>query len=178
MIKFVSNLWLKLRVYWSNFRNKNNLKDCEVKEHFYTPYALSTFVGRIYSNFEYTYDGITDLFDSMKFPAECYHRISTSIFKDDCDGFHAAVYHMAAKNDFQTCLLTYVTSDIISSHTVTLIKYLNKYWIIDYNQLLSANTLEQVLKQVLDRRKSKLLCYNLVKYNYSTFKYEIMKEEI
>ena len=152
--------------------------DCPVSSKLDTPYMILGFATKMYNNFEYTYDGISDLFDSMKFPAECYNRLVTSIFKDDCDGFHAAVYHIAYKNKLETYLLTYVTKTLIGSHTVCLIKYLDRYWVVDYNSLLVKDSLEGVLNETIKRRHEELLTYNLTEFNYNSGKYEIVEKEI
>lgn len=178
MVKCLAELWLKLRVKWSNYRNKDNIVNLDVEEKVDLAYSLAALASAWYNNFEYTYDGIRDLFDSMKFPAECYYRIKTSIFKDDCDGFHAALYHVAKQNKLQAYLLTYINTTLIKSHTVVLIKQLNKYWLLDYTTMLSDDTLEKVLDKALKRRHVELLTYNLVGYNYETGKYEVIEEEV
>ena len=178
MVKYLANLWLKLRVSWSNYRNRDNIVNIAVDEKINIAYSLASLGHAWYSNFEYTSDGIRDLFDSMRFPAECYYKIKTSIFKDDCDGFHAALYHVATQNKLDAYLLTYVNTTLIKSHTVVLIKQLNKYWVVDYTTMISDDTLSGVIDKVLKRRNVELLTYNLVKFNYNKGKYETVEEEI
>lgn len=178
MLKLICKLWLRIRVFWSNIRNKNNLKDCEVEGTFETPSSIVEEAKKYYHNFEYVPDGWDDLFDSMKFPAECYQRLINTVFKDDCDGYHAAMYHIAKKKGFNSCLLTYIPTDIKEGHTVVLIKYLSRYWILDYDKVLVNNTLEDVLNDTLKRRRVELVSYNLVDFDYSKSKYRIRKGEI
>lgn len=178
MIRLLANLWLKLRVYWSNYKNKKNIVNLYVEEKVHSPYELTKWAHEWYKNFEYTYDGIEDLFDSMRFPAECYYRIKTSILKDDCDGFHAALYHIAIESHLVAYLLSYVDSKIINSHTVIIIKYLGRYWLIDYDSMIVDDTLEDLLKKQENRRKIEIIAHNLVEFDYDSAKYRIVKEEI
>lgn len=178
MLKLICKLWLRFRVYWSNLKNKNDLKDCDVDGVFETPASIAEWMNRFYHNFEYTPDGWEDLFDSMRFPAECYQRITSKVFRDDCDGYHAAMYHIAKKKGFECCLLTYIPTEIKEGHTVVLIKYLNRYWILDYNKVLVNNTLKEVLDDTLRRRKVELVAYNLVDFDYDKSKYVLRKEKI
>lgn len=178
MIRWLASLWLKLRVVWSNYKNRNNIVNLYVDEKIYSPYELTKWAREWYNNFDYTYDGINDLFDSMRYPAECYYRIKTSVFKDDCDGFHAALYHVVTENNLNAYLLTYVDTKIINSHTVLLIKYFDRYFLFDYDNMISDNTLDGLLIKQENRRKVKILKYNLVVFNYTKGKYEIVKEEV
>ena len=56
---------------------------------------------RIHSNFTWTEDGIDQLKDAIRPPAQCYSDAINSHLDDDCDGFHSALYHIMS----QTSLL-------------------------------------------------------------------------
>ena len=178
MISFLANLWLRLRVYWSNYRNKNNITDCQVLGKFDTPFMILGFAVKMYNNFSYTYDDVSELFDSMRYPAECYKRLVNGVFKDDCDGFHAALYHLSIKSGLDAYLLTYITTNIVDSHTVLLIKYYDRYCVIDYTSLISKDSFDEVLKATVDRRHKEEVAHNIVKFNYEQNKYEIVGKEI
>ena len=152
--------------------------DYEVEGVYETPASIAESMDSLYKYFEYTPDGITDLFDSMRFPAECYKKLITSVFKDDCDGFHAAMYHVAKKKGFDAYLLTYIPTDIKEGHTVVLIKYLSRYWILDYDKVLVNNSIEEVLNDTVNRRKVELVAYNITEFDYDKGKYVIRKEPI
>ena len=170
-------LWLKLRVKWSNFINKDDIRDYHVTEVFTTLKGLKEAIVNLYNNFEYTYDKASELFDSMHSPAQCYYNCYNGKLKDDCDGFHAAAYHILSKNRFNCYLLTYITTKLIDSHTVLMFKRMNKYYICDYYNYYSADTFEGVFDQLLAARKTTARCYNIIKYNYNEGKYIIVEGE-
>ena len=104
LIKLFAEFWLVARVYWSNYRNTNNLVKCPVEQDLdlSTVSKLAKYINKAYSKFTYTYDGPDELFDSMRFPAQCYYeQFVKGSLRDDCDGFHSALYHVMS----QTSLL-------------------------------------------------------------------------
>ena len=82
---------------------------------------------KLYNRFTYSYDGIDELFDCMRKPAQCYLDSCKNNWEDDCDGFHAALYHIYYKNGYDPYLLTMILPEkIFESHTICVIKNKNQ----------------------------------------------------
>ena len=117
------NLWIKcLRYEWSALRFKNSIK--QLDEGVYKEYIPSSLLQvkrvaeEVHNRFQYTPDNISHLYDAMDSPASCWQKaFEDSPLKDDCDGFHAALYWAVSFN-FDCGLLTVVTSNIKDSHTI------------------------------------------------------------
>lgn len=166
---------LKWRVLWSNIRNKNNIIDYHVDEKIIDfRYDVLKIARILYKNFQYTYDNATELFDSMRYPAQCYLDYKQGKLKDDCDGFHAAMYYILENNNFDCCLLTYVPKKVTDSHTVLLIKYINRIFKLDYRTLTSYNSVDNLISE-LEKKHGTLISYNLVKFNKTKKWYIINK---
>ena len=89
----------------------------------------------IYSRFEWTQDGFNRLYDSIDTPASCWIRaFENPPLKDDCDGYHAALY-WAVSFCFSCRLLTVATRNIKDSHTVMVIHHNNQYRLANYTYL-------------------------------------------
>lgn len=165
MFKFIFDSILKNRVKWSNFRNKDNLVDCEVDEVVTRPIELASIGKKIDAKFTYQYDGPTELFDSMRFPAQCYTDYKNGLLKDDCDGFHAALYHVAEKNSFDSYLLTYIPTKLSKSHTVLLVKHEGYYYVFDYRVLRAkSKDINEIIKTIETKCKVNIISYNFVKF--------------
>ena len=108
IIKIVNWMW----VMWSNLRWGKAKKiypllsiDLISKKDIHCSYDVIKFckeaATRIYSNFTWTDDGIDQLKDAIRPPAQCYSDAIDSHLNEDCDGFHSALYHIMS----QTSLL-------------------------------------------------------------------------
>lgn len=168
MIKTLCKIWLILRVYWSNFRNRSDIKDYAVGKVSTAP-EMAARARSMYQKFRYKYDDFTELFDSMHTPAYCYKMCVTSILEDDCDGFHAALYHLAKSSGFECYLLTYISNPITSSHTILLFKYESRWYIIDYTTMLSYIDEHSIIEDLEDRKGIKIISWNLVEFNNNKF---------
>lgn len=158
--------WLKLRVEWSNIRNKNNLLDYPVDEQVRDmtfSYDVFRIAKTVYNYFTYAVDGISELLDSMRYPAQCYHDYKQGLLKDDCDGFHACMYHIVQSNGFDCALLTYMVPKLTESHTVLVMKRQDNYYKLDYRKIYTYNSFEDIISEL--EKKQPLLGYNLVKFN-------------
>ena len=174
MIKFLSKWWLKERVSWSNKRHSNDIKDFPIDEtNIYTPYNVISFASEYYLKFKYTRDNWDELFDAMHSPAYCYKELKEGLLKDDCDGWHSALLHLCEKSGITAYLMTFVTKDIVGSHTVLVMKFNNKYWMINYNIMYSTDTFTRLYNR-LDLAYH-IVSYNFIKYNYDTGEYEIVE---
>ena len=173
LIKLFAKFWLVARVYWSNYKNTSNLTKCPVEQDLdlSTVSKLAKYIDKAYSKFTYTYDGFDELFDSMRFPAQCYYeQFVKGSLRDDCDGFHASAYHLAQAYGYNAYILTYMTANLIDSHTVLAIKKNNSWYKIDYGRLTSGKTIEDLIKV------KNVIAYNLVKFDYRQKKWLIVKE--
>lgn len=165
----LTKAWLKLRITWSNTKNKRNLVDMPIVELINTPKELETISKKLYKNFYYTYDNIDQLGDSQRFPAQCYKELKDGCLKDDCDGYHAALYHIANKRGIKCYLLTYITKSLVDSHTVLLMHYGGRYYKLDYDRLSSADTIKKLITK-------DIYCWNLTQFDYDKKKWVIVDE--
>ena len=179
MIKSLGKLWLKLRVSWSNIRNRDNLGDCVVIKDKVTPSDIYKFAEDHYCDFVYKYDSATELFDSMRFPAQCYKElVIDQKLEDDCDGWSAAMYHLAVKNGFVPYVLSYVTSKVTKSHSVLVFKYGVGYYLIDYDNWGKFKKFDSIIESLEMKYKTEILCYNLVEFDYENKKWVIKEGDI
>ena len=172
LIKLFANFWLVARVYWSNYKNAGNIADYDVEDNLdlSTVSKLAKYIDKSYSKFTYTYDGPDELFDSMRFPAQCYYdQFVKGILRDDCDGFHSSAYHIATRYGYDAYILTYMTSHLIDSHTVLEIRKNNSLYKIDYSRLITGKTIDDLIKG------KNVIAYNLVKFNYKQKKWYIVE---
>ena len=172
LIKLFANFWLVARVYWSNYKNIGNLVDYDVEDNLdlSTVSKLAKYIDKSYSKFTYTYDGPDELFDSMRFPAQCYYdQFVKGSLRDDCDGFHSSAYHIATKYGYDAYILTYMTSNLIDSHTVLAIRKNNLWYKIDYGRLTTGKTIDDLIQG------KNVIAYNLVKFNYKQKRWYIIE---
>lgn len=143
MKKQLSQIWVsQLRYRWSAIRHAQSVKVL-TQEQFnkYKPFipkslnSIKNIAKEINNRFQYTNDSWDRLYDSIDSPASCVLRtFENPPLKDDCDGFHSALYWFVSHN-FECRLLTTVTEDIKNSHTLLLLKYNQEYYYIDYTYL-------------------------------------------
>lgn len=143
MIEPLSKIWVKqMRYKWSSIRHKDSPKhftqEQQQKYKILIPKTLKMvhhLSQEIYHRFQYTNDSWDRLYDSIDSPASCVLKaFENPPLKDDCDGFHSALYWFVSHN-FDCRLLTTVTQDIKNSHTLLLLKHNKKYYYIDYTYL-------------------------------------------
>ncbi len=150
-LKWVSNL----RYRWSRFRHRNSPKTSFLRQDL-IPQNFSDIqrtAKELYKHFEYTLDDITRLYDSVDTPASCWNRAFTERLKDDCDGFHSALY-WAVSQRFDCYLLTLVTKDIINSHSLLVVNYNGKKYFVDYTHVSNAyEGLRTLIKGVVKYRR-------------------------
>ena len=79
---------------------------------------------KVMDAFDYKHDGAEELGDSVPPPAEMYRQMSEGHFADDCDGYHACLYHLADKNGIFCRLLSVLSAVNKRGHCVLL--YLNR----------------------------------------------------
>lgn len=162
LIKF----WLKFRLFWSKWRWRKAVTEYPLAErhifHGMTPEELYVFIlnltNELHAKFKYTYDDITQLADSMKPPAQCYKEfIENGKLEDDCDGYHALLYHILTENRIECALATAVpTNKIIDGHTFLAFRLNSHICIVDYSFMKSYNTdFENAIQQYYNERHNK-----------------------
>lgn len=133
-------------------------------------------VKRLYGKFVWTADSPVYLFDLMRTPAQCYGDFAKKgKLRDDCDGFHAAIYH--ALHDYYECyLITCMTTPVSKSHTMLIFKYKTLWYLVDYANVKSAgSTIEEVISFITAYRDVPVNCYNLVEFDYKEDVFKIKK---
>ena len=178
IIKFFGDIVTSIWCHWSNIRFKQAerfstfIQEADLINYFVDIRAIAKMA---YENFEWTADGIDQLGDAIVPPPCAYNQIIKGKFKDDCDGFHAAMLHILLINHIESYLLT--ANAIGGGHCILIFKYNDKWYILDYTRIYGPGT---TAKEVIDiynkeypvRYKTKEVIYNgIVKYDYTTGKY-------
>lgn len=171
MILALKKLWLKLRVGWSNIRWGKNNPTISQQVKVNNASQIQLLAKDIYNKFTYEYDDITELFDAMRTPSRCYQDYLDGELKDDCDGFHAALYCVVQESGYECYLMTYITTPITDSHTVLLVKIKNQWHIFNYKSHLVLSSLSNIKEEIEDKYKVKIDCYNFTQFKNG--KYEI-----
>lgn len=165
-----------IRPAWSNFRWKNSIRtNVEVEESITSLEDIAKVARKVYSTFEYTYDDVSQLFDSIVPPGQAYTNYKHQNFKDDCDGFHACIYHILQAKGIPVYLLTIITKPFTRSHTINMFYINNKWYILDYYNIYkdgyvyAEDAIDNYLaKNVGDKgyQWKAWTCINLLKYEY------------
>jgi len=148
-------LWTdNLRYKWSGIRHAGSPVTTNVRRDL-IPRNFSDIqkiADELRANFEYTRDGIDRLFDSIDTPASCWDRaFNPGPLKDDCDGFHSAVY-WAVHHNFRCWLLTLVTRNIVDSHVLLYIRH-GGHFCLDYTYLSDRfMTFDSMVEYIAARR--------------------------
>lgn len=112
MKRLLLKLLRHLSIWFSNFYWRKAKKECEVIETKQDDEDIFSYVERCCKIIDYTFrykrDGILELGDSIPPPAEAYFRMKNGELKDDCDGYHACLFHMV--QEYANCMLVEVFS--------------------------------------------------------------------
>lgn len=111
----------------------------------------------MYKAFTYEYDHIDDLGDSMRSPHLSFYRYLTKDFKDDCDGYHAAVMYWVQnviKDADYVGIYTAITKTIKKSHCVCVYRAKGKVWLADYTRLYSWDENDDCVKDMDSLKKT------------------------
>lgn len=109
-------------------------------------------------SYEYTSDGPSQLFDAMRSPACCYREYKQGKLKDDCDGFHSALYHILDHNAWSCCLITYVAEPLRLSHTVLAVSFKRGWMILDYDwRTICSQNLARLVEEVAKSNSARLI---------------------
>ncbi len=155
MLKLLYNLWRPFYIFWSNLYWANAVKDFILrdvdhieKEENYTHYLLRM-ANKLFDNFQYTKDNLEQLGDSIPPPPEAYKRFAEGTLKDDCDGFHSALYHIAHCNGIECKLLSILSVKNDYGHCVLLFKD-NEWKVLDYNNTMTIDVAKKHYKKVTE----------------------------
>ena len=166
-------------ILWSNHRWKdverhNMIIDDKVDEWILKPLNsisdIKAMTCQAYKRFEWTRDGVDQLFDSMCPPPYNYVRYKTGVLKDDCDGYHALMYQILHANNIECYLMSVV--DWQWGHCILLFKFENNWYTMDYTTIRKPfATAEEAIKDYDDdyaqRCRRKYLDTNgFVEYDY------------
>lgn len=142
---FLSKIYPLMHFWWITWSN-HRWKDVERhnqeidKELFgYKQLGIKTYLdvdiltNNVYKKFEWTRDGVDQLFDSICPPPYNYVRYKTGVLKDDCDGYHALMYHILHANGIECYLMS--VADWLWGHCILLFKLDNKWYTMDYTTI-------------------------------------------
>lgn len=177
MIRFFCKLWCDyLKPFWSSIRwwSERKIEGKEVTEKVTNALtSVRSMCREVYSKFDWTMDDISQFFDSLR-PCEYlynWYKDSTreEPLKDDCDGYHSLIYHILKSNGFDCCIFTIATNPIKNSHTMTLYKYNDAYYLINYTSIrkYSNCTIQDIVDDYNKRNGLKKEHYwNTQEYDY------------
>jgi hypothetical protein len=172
---------------WSNRRWKNAIKYVELKEEDklekLTKANITILVKKLYKNFHWTADGITELWDSITPPAQNYQHYLDGELRDDCDGFHSLVYHCLHNNGIECYLLSAIA--VGAGHCVLVFKLNDKWYVVDYSTVLNGyDTLQEAIDNYnihyvdVYNAESEVVYNGLIQYDYQTGKFSSVKNQL
>ena len=163
-MKLIYKIWRPFAIWFSNFHWNYALKTCSLNGTDYMKVGESRtkYIKRIAENimnaFRYKHDGFDELGDTIPPPAEAYFLYTQHELKDDCDGFHAALYHAAELNNIECKLLEVFSTRNFFGHCVLLFND-NGWKICDYTNVMDLN---EAYDYYLDKTKGKFVTYEVV----------------
>lgn len=188
IVKFFEWLWLRgIKNWWSYLRWHKYVKeesmDVPLIE---TDSQIISACRDLYRGFEWEMDGLADAFDTYVPAQYAYNRmteyindISEDKYRDDCDGFHAGVYHMLQENGYDVALITLATIPITESHTMTAIRYEEDdgsvyYKVVNYTALKGPY---KTIQEFVDNYGTPVRYWCLQKYDLEKGKYYNIDKE-
>lgn len=130
LIKIIAILiWRPIRTFWSNFYWRHfkhaatecPLDDADLRHGDESPTKYICRIDKkVMDAFEYKHDGIDELGDTTPPPAEMYRQMKSGHFADDCDGYHACLYHLAKENGIFCRLVSVLSAVNKRGHCVLL----------------------------------------------------------
>lgn len=166
-------------LWWSNFFWKVFKKSVYEMRLYEVDYFIRDILAEIemkanevLERFHYKYDGIDELGDTMPPPAQMYYSFRClGKVKDDCDGFHASMYHILQKNAINSQLVRVSSLVNMWKHCVVAFKLNGKVYVLDYNHIYAGNTLEEIVAEHYGEvTKHKYLIFTQT-YDYKKHKY-------
>jgi len=156
-------VWLK--PIWNNFRFRKSIKVyIPQSKELDTISELREKVEELYKNFEYKYDDISMLFDAIDTPPQCLFYLENNTLQDDCDGYHAAIYHLVTHRVEKASnikLITIVTKPFTKSHTMCVLDLNDKTYLVDYQQVIEIQDYSDVLDHMKQTYSVEPIYYHL-----------------
>ena len=156
-------VWLK--PLWNGLRFRKSIKEyVPLSGEINTIGDLQDRVVELYKNFKYKYDDISMLFDAIDTPPQCLFYLENNTLQDDCDGYHAAIYHLIIhrmKNASNIKLITVVTKPFTKSHTMCVFDSNDKTYLVDYQRVVEIQDYSDALDHMKQIYSSKPLYYHL-----------------
>ena len=187
-VKFFCDISNSFWVHWSNFRFRKSCRfDTTLlfEDEIHSFSDISPLIKKLYSEFKYKKDGITQLGDAVLPPSEAYRRytvdkvMTNKYYKEDCDGFHSLVYHCFKNSNLQCYLLTVNAKGC--GHCVLVFRYDSVWYVVDYDTLVGV---EPNLKSVIEHYNNyfkdcysdgnKVFYNSLLKYDYKKGKFKML----
>ena len=175
--KFFASIAIKWWCFWSNIRFKNRVKDDvdlyerDIIESIDDVRRVSQ---QIYNRFKYVQDGIDQLWDAIIPPPQNYLNYVNGEIRDDCDGFHSAMYHCVHKT-YECYLLSVFGPG--TGHCLLVFKCGDLWHILDYIKLYEGKiSIEDAISEYFEIYKKKygkeVYDSALVKYDYTKGKFK------
>lgn len=162
----LTKIWVvRLKPIWNNFRFRKSIKEyIPLSNELNTIGDLQERVGELYKSFTYKYDDISMLFDAIDTPPQCLFYLENSTLKDDCDGYHAAIYHLVThrvENASNIKLITVVTKPFTNSHTMCVFDLNDKTFLADYQKVIEIQGYSDALDHMKQAYSTKPIYYHL-----------------
>lgn len=190
MLKFIWKIISTIAVnvwwpFWSNirwrksFRNNIGIEEDDIIK---SEKKLISKISDLHIALEYKADDASQLFDAINSPSQLYYDYKkNNNIKDDCDGFHALVFHILYNSKIECYLMT--ANAIGCGHCICLCKYNNKWHVIDYSHYedgydTAAEAIEMYNKIYPVRYKCKEVAYNgFVTYDYEKGRFKAISKK-
>lgn len=131
---------------WSSIRHKNDVAQTTILRKINSVTDIELLSKDIKKKFQYKHDGILELGDSMRPPAQCYQSYKLGALVDDCDGFHAALYYAVEQSGLPAKLFTIASPIPNKGHTILAYQIRNKWGYQDYTSgEYGWNTIEELI---------------------------------
>ena len=170
-------------IFWSNirFRKAERFNNTILPEDYVSNLdQINRLTKKLYSHFDYTPDGIDQLFDAIIPPSHAYQNYLLDKLKDDCDGFHSLLLQCLRASQIECYLLAVNARG--SGHCV-LVFYLDSKWHVNdyttiydgYDKLQDAiNAYNEKFVEIYSGAKSKVFGNTLIDYNFKKGKFKLL----
>lgn len=170
-------------IFWSNirFRKVERFNNTILPEDYVSNLdKINILTKKLYSHFDYTPDGIDQLFDAIIPPPQAYQKYLLDKLKDDCDGFHSLLLQCLRASQIECYLLA--VNAIGSGHCV-LVFYLDGKWHVNdyttiydgYDKLQDAiNAYNEKFVKIYSGAKSKVFGNTIIDYNFKKGKFKLL----
>lgn len=180
IVIWFSKFWLNhFKPWWSHLRWHKHLEDesCAIPK--VTRRTMESALKDIYAHYKWKADGFSELTDSYRPIPYIYNMYvqaaeSSTIFEDDCDGFHSVVYHLFQQNGYDCALITLVTKPFTKSHTMCAFRIKDAYYVVNYQRISGPY---MSLQDFVDAYNDSVRYWNLQKYDYSIRKFYTVTDE-